>query len=886
MKKLYLLLIVCALSVFAGRAATVTLNIDHPEYVDAYYYGPNGSVVLDLVAGDNPLSFETSTTVNISAKYGYDFASATCNGEPVNAPGYFYFTVDSSTNGNTYVITTATQESLRTAHLTLKCDDYTMVSLTFSGTGYSPTLVSNEQVISFNPNKETNVNLNSKGSRSLYKVTHNGEDVTGYYGSFYVEGVADNDVIEVEANYPVSPQPVKFEIAEGSEGILSWVLVDGTQVSNFMDDNFTVNSGSTLKLGINSDLFDNINLYVNDVIQNYVYSGWEMTVNEPVTLKLSGTKKATNDVVVYIDNANAVNVYDSSHNLLTVNSGNNNFQWANYTYMSFEAKEGYAIVKLERISENGETATEYSSLRNASISYQSTYGACTYKLTTGSLDDLRTASATVTVDDPSKVYFSVGGDLRTLQAGTNTIKFVPGVETNVQISPNGVSALASVTYNGTELTANYGYYNIDGLTDGATIDIKAEFAVGNAKVKVTYVDEASKGYITGINVNYSTPLTGFDTEEGAEVAYGSPITINGNADMKLESIALNGTDITSSFYGYYNTTVSSDMDILVKAHPYGNVIVTVNVDSAACVSASYTDANYQAHSIVLENGANAVEVPENLQYISFTKADEYTITSFKVDGVETAVDYNGSWMIYSPAGKVIDITSKEIIRDHKGMLYMQYAQFSYFSIENENRYRIVDLNGGTGVGYKPFYFDANDNPFRIAGRGSEGEIPYVFVNGKQIYSNSSYVFNYDEYTFADGDVVKVFVYEPATKTVTISDPDSCAAVTTDRITPVADYASINVFATTEVGISAREGDKIESVTLDGHPLTPKADGSYAFTVALNHNVVITKDMTGIAGIATDSASDDVYNLQGIKMADTDHLAPGIYIKGGKKFIVK
>ena len=54
-------------------------------------------------------------------------------------------------------------------------------------------------------------------------------------------------------------------------------------------------------------------------------------------------------------------------------------------------------------------------------------------------------------------------------------------------------------------------------------------------------------------------------------------------------------------------------------------------------------------------------------------------------------------------------------------------------------------------------------------------------------------------------------------------------------------------------------------------------------------VALTEEETGIEDIAVEDVNINdapVYNLQGMKMQNTDNLPKGIYIKGGKKFMVK
>ena len=54
-------------------------------------------------------------------------------------------------------------------------------------------------------------------------------------------------------------------------------------------------------------------------------------------------------------------------------------------------------------------------------------------------------------------------------------------------------------------------------------------------------------------------------------------------------------------------------------------------------------------------------------------------------------------------------------------------------------------------------------------------------------------------------------------------------------------------------------------------------------------VALTEEETGIEDIAVEDVNINnapVYNLQGMKMQNTDNLPKGIYIKGGKKFVIK
>ena len=100
-------------------------------------------------------------------------------------------------------------------------------------------------------------------------------------------------------------------------------------------------------------------------------------------------------------------------------------------------------------------------------------------------------------------------------------------------------------------------------------------------------------------------------------------------------------------------------------------------------------------------------------------------------------------------------------------------------------------------------------------------------------------------------------------------------------------------------IRPSKGYEVESVSLDNTPLTADENGYYDFVMP-DHECYLSVTMQESNGIATgigfiwagESAgktkaanTDDVYNLQGQKV-NGKTLKPGIYIRNGKKFMVK
>ena len=81
----------------------------------------------------------------------------------------------------------------------------------------------------------------------------------------------------------------------------------------------------------------------------------------------------------------------------------------------------------------------------------------------------------------------------------------------------------------------------------------------------------------------------------------------------------------------------------------------------------------------------------------------------------------------------------------------------------------------------------------------------------------------------------------------------------------------------------------ESVTYNGNTYSVTSIGISAFQACAGLNsITIPNSVTSIGYVVPDAESSDlpVYNLQGVLMKDVDNLPGGIYIQGGKKFMVK
>ena len=178
-----------------------------------------------------------------------------------------------------------------------------------------------------------------------------------------------------------------------------------------------------------------------------------------------------------------------------------------------------------------------------------------------------------------------------------------------------------------------------------------------------------------------------------------------------------------------------------------------------------------------------------------------------------------------------------------------------------------------------------DNKHRFAFYGNE-LTAYVYKNGEQqtgqYGSTSNYVFD-----VAENDVVKVFLAaEPTNCSVNFSGSGlASAGVIADKVVNVDTSSAFSCFSGTEMIIS---GDNTE-VFVNEAPVVADAEGKFVFVVnEATTNVVVNLKGSGIFSAINDAADNaEIYNLQGIRVSnDVNTLPAGVYIRGGKKILVR
>ncbi|MCI6494418.1 MAG: hypothetical protein MR997_02735 [Bacteroidales bacterium] len=614
----------------------------------------------------------------------------------------------------------------------------------------------------------------------------------------------------------------------------------------------------------------------------------------------SFSANATISITVNLDNADAVTVTTSGANYgdpeveVPVQTGDNVFSSEDDTaYIRYNIipKDGYAITSI--VDENGTALSGFYG-GTAYVYLYSYYSGKHWYVSTINLEEARTASFTMTVDDPTLVTATLSGTKSRLdvQEGPTTYKFDPNVENVLTLFSQGDKNIYSLTKNDEPIPVDSYSVQIP-LEDGCNIVVQTQWPDIPCSVSLQYDHEATPDLITGAAVNNENADI---VDDSFSCQLGDEAAIYMSSDYNVTEIKLNGQpQDLSYFWGNFYFTVTDEVNTLeITAAPYGTITAIVNV---TCKDAFSVYKQYQSPENLVEivEGENRIELSQKNNSMSYSVNPGYELVSAtKTEGDLDPVDISNSPYIYDITdGMVINLVGQAEVLDSHAVIWvddMSAANY-YFSFENAKRF-----NYATSMenGYTEFDFsESSYNPFGLGWAGDNIQ-KFVFLNGEAKSPN------YDggsfwNLTLADGDVVKAFVAaEPVNCTVSIDAEEGVATeVTVDRISPVTDWSeAISCFNGTEVAIAAslEDPDKTVVVTLNDEPLVAGEDGKYVFVVENETNSVsITTTTSGVKSMISDKTVSPVFNLQGIRVANSDdlnNLPAGVYVVDGKKVVVK
>ena len=589
------------------------------------------------------------------------------------------------------------------------------------------------------------------------------------------------------------------------------------------------------------------------------------------------------NITVNVDDASRVSLYLGSSKQ-TLTDGDNVLDVKTGDRLYFSANTGYVLKSVM----NGTTAETISSLTSCMIGLdEATHTDAKWIVTTCPLDDVRTASCKVTVDDASKVTLGFSGTYTTyaLKDGENDVKFVPEVESTFAISAkdNSVS-LYSVKKNSEPVSPQYGTYRID-VVNGDKIEIQANYPDEDYSVKFN-LSEKAEGFITKVQVN-GVEVKNF-MDDNFTVKAGSQVSITGNTnDYSLESFKVNGSDV--DFYGSYSFMVTGPTNVDIVAHKYGNISAVLDIDDASHVTV-YKGYSYYGNSVEVKTGKNTIEVPESTPVIAIKANDGYTLVSVS-DGTTDFLERDGNSEVNVKVTDAMNITVKtaELVRDKNAVVYVEDASVPSYMRFMRKDYTTIDL--ATGYNHIPFY--DGDLPFSSSFYGTS--TLNVYKNDElmepQYTGATSYTLNVE-----DNDVVKFFFTKTpaiAKATVTVEGDAKELTAVKDQIKEVADFTNpISCLEDTELPFSVSDKSSVKSFTMNGTAVTPQEDGTYKVIITADSDIKVELGVaSGIKSVTgSENKANNVYTTDGVLViknatrSQIDGLAKGIYIINGKKII--
>lgn len=590
-------------------------------------------------------------------------------------------------------------------------------------------------------------------------------------------------------------------------------------------------------------------------------------------------------ITLNVDDASRINVFLNGYQDLV--NGDNVFEVKDGDYLSITTQNNAGLVSVM----NGDKAVKLDSYSSFKLKLtESEYAGAKLIIKTATLDEMRTASCKVTVDDPSKVTLRLSRTFTTVQlkSGENEVKFIPGTESTFTISPQSYDTpLYKVTRNSVAAEAEWGSYTLKNVAEGDVIDIQANYPDIDCAVKFN-VNAEGVGFIKSVTVN-GNEVTNY-LDDNFTVKCGSHISITRNSeDYKLESFKVNGEDKTDDFYEEsYDFFVTDAATFDITAKKYATFKATVDIDDVSHATV-YKGYSYYDDAFDMKNGKNEIEVSEKQPLISLVAKDGYYFTSVN-DGTTEYTDQSTSEIkVDVTDGMVLKVVTAAIVRDKKALVYVDDRSATSSMVFSRGDYNRIEI----GTGYNELEFYKGDNPFSVT----------VYANTKKVYKNDVAVDptysggSYFRFSLEDGDVVKMFFTKtPATvkADITANGGAENLSVVKDRIQPVADFsAGISCLEDTELAFAAKEGYSIKALTVDGTAATAEADGTYKVVVKADANIVVDlQTASGISSVTNADASRtaNVYNANGVLVLknatpeQTAKLAKGLYIINGKKVV--
>lgn len=602
-----------------------------------------------------------------------------------------------------------------------------------------------------------------------------------------------------------------------------------------------------------------------------------------------GTYAADVTFTITVDDPAAVTIALPDGN--TEVSETNTITVPEWSYVTVSAVEGYGITSVVN-----KVGTPQSFWGNSWYLYvDSSMEGEEYAVTTYNLDESRTSTFTLGLDDPEKVMVMMGKENSQtyfpsgLVAGENTVKYNPELENFLSIMPAQYGGLIyKVEMDGEVVSPNtYGNYLFK-ITEGCNVNVTAIVPDIDINVKFEYA-EGSEGCIDHIAVD-GEEVSGFDGSTLSMKA-GHKLTVYRNKDFDIKDYTVNNGD-KQYWYGNYvdipAAFLMADATLTFTAVPITPVNFTLTVDNPENVE--FYNSTYPSgadYLLQVVAGTQQMTVPDNNAVISWKAVPNCYVEKVLLNGEE----YKDLSYINLKEGDVVEVTTGQYSFDNQAVLWIapsEYLEWDYSYYCDRNYNRVPVKEGYQEIG---FYDELNPFVFTFSVNDKGGTLWKKLYCNNEIVEPTSWG-GYEE-NLVDRAVYKFFTdQEPVVCGVMFNIVDNADFTAVhDLIVPVEDFGSeIECFAGTLFALTPGEGKEL-TVTVGDNAVPADEDGMVYFVVSdPATTVTVVSETVGIDSVTVgDRENAPVYNTLGVKVgvrSGLDRLPAGVYIVEGRKIVVR
>lgn len=499
---------------------------------------------------------------------------------------------------------------------------------------------------------------------------------------------------------------------------------------------------------------------------------------------------------------------------------------------------------------------------------------------------------------------------------------------NITISNNGDAAITftgsnthnSIRYNANKDQMRFSCYESTNTTmplvqifkKGSVVskkDPKIAFAAESYEAKITDKDDAYHSYVNLNNPNNLSVTYASSKTDVAEV----------NAAGEVKVLGLGTTTISATFAGddtYKNATVSYELtvvdpNVLIttftsgvdkgsngSSPTKGDVIIKNGVNISCSKTALGYDEDYRFYAGSSFTVSVSVGTITKIQFVGSGSDSKNSLANLKATGYKAADAKNGTWI-----GNAREVTFTADAQARATSITVYVSLPSEITL-NETAPNTIEAKTGVNVTLKRPMNVGRWNTFCVPFSIDANQVTSQFGEGTQIAEYS--VFRNDEIEFAtvqSNAIVagKAYLVKPtkeaATEGYTFSNVNITALKPTKETVDNGAIDFRGIYNPTDITVGLPTNTFAAGIV--GNVVKKAVNGSNmkgfrAFFIIPEGAGAQSSYMLKIDGTATSINSINgadvvvnapVYNLQGQRV-DGNNLTPGIYVKSGKKFVVK